>query len=158
VDVPEYILKEYLLPKNYERPKIEIGNYYLNWNDKSLGIHQKEIPELKTFLKNAITNFRIIFEVLNNIRKPKNFQKRQLPREFNPFVRILHHNEMNKISYDLYMGPDGSTFIDRLERIEINKAHGLTKGNGIPESQFNKSVIHLKWSLGELLFNRQVMD
>jgi hypothetical protein len=56
------------------------------------------------------------------------------------------------------MGPDGSTFIDRLERIEINKAHGLTKGNGIPESQFNKSVIHLKWSLGELLFNRQVMD
>jgi hypothetical protein len=158
VDIPEYILKEYLLPKNYERPKIEIGNYYLNWNDKSLGIHQKEISELKTFLKNAITHFRIIFEVLNNIRNPKNFQKQQLPRELNPFVRILHHNKMHKISYDLYMGLDGSTFIDRLERIEINKAHGLPKGNGIPESQYNKSVLHLKWSLGELLFNRQVMD
>jgi hypothetical protein len=158
VDIPEYILKEYLLPKNYERPEIEIGNYYLNWNDKSLGIHQKEISELKTFLKNAITHIRIIFEILNNIRKTKNFQKQQLPTEFDPFVRILHHNKMRKISYDLYMGPDGSTFIDRLERIEINKAHGLTKGNGIPESQYNKSVLHLKWSLGELLFNRQVMD
>lgn len=158
MEIPEYILKEYLLPKTYEKPKIEIGNYYLNWNDKSLGIHQREISELKTFLKNAITYFAIIFEVLNNFRRTKSFQKQQLSREFNPLVRILHHNRRFKISYDLYMASDGSTFIDRLERIEINKVHGLTKGNGINESQYSKSILHLKWSLGELLFNRQPMD
>lgn len=158
VDIPEYVLKEYLLPENYGKPKIEIGNYYLSWNDKSPGIPQKEVSELKTFLRNAITYFGIMFEVLNSVWKTKNFQKQQVPREFNPFVSILHHNKMRKISYDLYMAPDGSTFIDRLERIGISKVSGLTKDNGITENQARKSILHLKWTLGELLFNRQRTD
>ena len=50
------------------------------------------------------------------------------------------------------MDRDGSTFIDRLERIEIRKENELTKDNRII-----KSVLHLKWNIGELLFARQPM-
>ena len=42
------------MPKDYDRPRIVIGNYYLKWNDKSYGIPQKEVHELKRFITNAI--------------------------------------------------------------------------------------------------------
>jgi hypothetical protein len=48
-------VREHLIPKNYEKPKIEIGNYYLEWNNDSYGIYQKEISELKAFLKRVIS-------------------------------------------------------------------------------------------------------
>jgi hypothetical protein len=36
-------MERYIIPHDYEKPRIEIGNYYLKWNDKSYGISQKEI-------------------------------------------------------------------------------------------------------------------
>ena len=47
------------MPKNYEKPRIEIDNYFLKWDDdnKSYGIHPREIAELKAFLKKAIIFF-----------------------------------------------------------------------------------------------------
>ena len=53
------------------------------------------------------------------------------------------------------MAPDGSTFIDRLERIEIHKENELTKDNRVINRQYSKSVLHLKWNIGELIFARQ---
>jgi len=44
-------------PKNYYKPKIEIRDYDLKWNNESYGISQKEIPELKRFATNAIPFF-----------------------------------------------------------------------------------------------------
>lgn len=98
LDIPEHIVREYLTPKNYEKPKIEIGNYYLNWNHDSYGMQQKEVTELKLFLKNAITYFEIIFAVLNDLQKSRDLQKRRLSREFNPLVRILHNNKDHIVS------------------------------------------------------------
>lgn len=155
LDIPEHIVREYLTPKNYEKPKIEIGNYYLNWNHDSYGIQQKEVTELKLFLKNAITYFEIIFVVLNDLQKSRDLQKRRLSRELNPLVRILHNNKDHIVSYDLYMARDGSTFIDRLERIEICKENEFTKDNRIFNREYSKSVFHLKWNIGEVLFSRQ---
>jgi hypothetical protein len=147
LEIPEPVAKEHLIPMNYEKPKIEIGNYYLEWNDDSYGIYQKEISELKTFLKNAISYFGIIFEVLSDLQRSKHVGKRQLQKEFNPFILILHHNKDRTISYDLYMASDGTTLIDRLERIVIQDGTNIN-------SHFTKSPFHLKWNLGELLFNR----
>jgi hypothetical protein len=154
LQIPEPIVIEHLIPKNYEKPKIEIGNYYLEWNDDSYGIHQKEISELKAFLKNAVSYFGIIFEVLSDLQRSKNIGKRQLRKEFNPFILILHHNKDHIISYDLYMALDGTTFIDRLERIEIQRNGELLKDGINFNSHFTKPPFHLKWNLGELLFNR----
>ena len=155
MEIPEPVVKEHLIPKNYEKPKIEIGNYYLEWNDDSYGIYQKEISGLKAFLKNTISYFRIIFEVLSDLQRSKNVGKRQLQKEFNPFILILHHNKDHIISYDLYMALDGTTFIDRLERIEIQRNEELLKDGTNFNSHFTKLSLHLKWNLGELLFNRQ---
>jgi hypothetical protein len=155
LEIPESVVKEYLIPKNYEKPKIEIGNYYLEWNADSYGIYQKEISELKGFLKNGISHFGIIFELLTDLHKPKNVGKRQLHKEFNPFILIVHHNKDHIISYDLYMASDGTTFIDRLERIEIRRNEELVKDGTSINRHYTKSRIHLEWNLGELLFNRQ---
>jgi hypothetical protein len=53
--------------------------------------------------------------------------KRQLHKEFNPFILITHHIKDHTISYNLYMASDGATFIDRLESIEIQKNGELLK-------------------------------
>jgi hypothetical protein len=37
MDIPDSILKEHLTSKDYYKPKIEIQNYYLKWNDESYG-------------------------------------------------------------------------------------------------------------------------
>ena len=51
--------------------------------------------------------FGIIFELLSDLQKSKRVRKRQLYKEFNPFILILHHNKDHIISYDLYMASDG---------------------------------------------------
>lgn len=64
------------------------------------------------------------------------------------------------------MHPDGSTFIDRIEGIEpTTTAAMVTPKNDndhIVEQKVNieqkypfKPLLYLKWTLGELLFNRQ---
>jgi hypothetical protein len=55
------------------------------------------------------------------------------------------------------MGSDGSTFIDRVERIEVsnNNNHILAYKGKLPQQHDVKPTLYLKWSLGELLFNRQ---
>jgi hypothetical protein len=37
LEIPEPIIKEYLIRKNYEKPKIKIGDYYLDRNYDSSG-------------------------------------------------------------------------------------------------------------------------
>ena len=52
------------------------------------------------------------------------------------------------------MMTDGSTFIDRIEKIEIIKeANETTKK--VSHSKLFHHDLFLKWNLGELLFNRQ---
>ena len=103
LEIPESIVKEHLIPKNYEKPKIEIDNYYLEWNADSYGIYQKEISELKGFLKNGISHFGIIFELLNELHKSKHVGKRQLHKEFNPYMLIIHLIKDHTISYKMVL-------------------------------------------------------
>lgn len=53
------------------------------------------------------------------------------------------------------MASDGTTFIDRLERIEIQRNEELLKDGTNINRHYTKSRFHLEWNLGELLFNRQ---
>jgi len=49
---------------------------------------------------------------------------------------------------------NGSTFIDRLERIDIQRNELLKDSTNI-NSYFKQSQFYLKWNLGELLFDRR---
>ncbi|HZA08127.1 MAG TPA: hypothetical protein VE619_10520, partial [Nitrososphaeraceae archaeon] len=155
MDIPESILKEHLVPKEYYKPKIEIQNYYLKWNDESYGISQKEIPELKRFVTNAIPFFDMSYEVLNNLEKPKYKNKYRLYKELSPCIFISHTNKhSHTIRYELHMLSDGSTFIERIEGVEEEATTTATKNdNDITAKKANtqrrhfKPIIYLKWTL-----------
>jgi hypothetical protein len=74
LDIPQSILNDHLIPRDYYKPKIEIRNYYLKWNDESYGIPQKEIPELKRFVTNAI-HFVVASEFLSHSNLKKRLAK-----------------------------------------------------------------------------------
>ncbi|HJT48389.1 MAG TPA: hypothetical protein VJ729_09405 [Nitrososphaeraceae archaeon] len=157
LDIPESILKDHLIPKDYYKPKIEVRNYYLKWNNESYGVPQKEIPELKKFVTNAIPFFDTSYEVLNNL-KPRHRDKYSLDKGSSPRICISHkikHSHM--VRYELHMLSDGSTFIERIEGVEAT----TPKTNDIivnPQRHHFKPIFYLKWTLGELLFDRQKVE
>jgi hypothetical protein len=158
LDISETILKEHIIPKDYEKPRIEIGNYYLKWDDdKSYGIHPKEIAEFKRFLKKAIILFDTSYELLIKLEKPKYKDKYPLHTGLSPVILLSYRNKDHVVSYELYMGSDGSTFIDRAERIEVSNNNNkiIEKKGKLPHQHDVKPTLYLKWTLGELLFNRQ---
>jgi hypothetical protein len=149
LDITQATLEQYIMPHDYEKPRIEIGNYYLKWDDKSSGISQKEISELKGFLKDTIPHFDVIYELINSLETSRGKDKRRAHKELSPHIHLSQSNKDRIVRYDLYMGSDGSTFIDRTERFEI-----INKDES-GYAPYVKSELFLKWSLGELLFNRQ---
>jgi hypothetical protein len=165
LDVPQYILNEYLVPTDYYKPKIEIRNYYLKWNAESYGIPQKEINELKKFLTHAIPFFDTSYELLNRFEKAKYNDKFRLHKQ-PPNVNISYVNKYfghhNIVRYELHMHPDGSTFIDKIEGIQSTRAIVTTELDNDTElkkvdmQRYRvRPILYLKWTLGELLFNRQ---
>jgi hypothetical protein len=156
LDIPESVVKQYLAPNVYEKPRIELGNYYLKWNDASYGIHQKELSELKGFIRSAIPYLEHIYELLNQLQKSKNSKRRRIHAEFSPFVHISYHKD-EIVNYDLFMIVDGSTQIDRTEHIrtvaDIMTNRDTNRNRERP--YYNKSLSNVRWNLGELLFNRQ---
>jgi hypothetical protein len=161
LNIPQSIIKEYLVSNNYYKPNIEIGNYYLKWNDESYGIPKKEINELKKFLTNAIPFFETSYELLNSFEKAKYKEKYRLRKELSPNINISYLNKHIShyiiVRYELNMHQDGSTFIDRIEGIEAIRT---TTEDDSPaakkrDSYHVKPIFYLKWILGELLFDRQ---
>jgi hypothetical protein len=156
LDIPESVVKQYLAPNVYEKPRIELGNYYLKWNEASNGIHQKEFSELKGFIRSAIPYLDRIYELLNQLQKSKNSKRRGMHAEFSPVVHIPYHKD-EIVSYDLFMIVDGSTQIDRTEHIrtvtDIMTNTDTNRNRRRP--YYNKSLLNVKWNLGELLYNRQ---
>jgi hypothetical protein len=164
LDIPGSILKDHLIPKDYCKPKIEIRNYHLKWNDESYGIPQKEIPELKRFVTNAIPFFDMSYEVLNNLEKPRYRDKYRFDKGLSPRICIsytIKHSHI--VRYELHMLSDGSTFIERIEGVEEEEATtSKTKNDNDnivnPKRRHFKPIFYLKWTLGELLFNRQKVE
>lgn len=159
------------MTKQYQKPRIEVGNYYLKWNEeKTCGIQQNEIWELKGFLKDAIPFLKTSYEILNSLQK-SNFKSEKYHRhkELFPCLCLLHRNKDHIVSYELHMATDGSTFLDRLEKIKTIYNNVRNDDNELLTSEeeeaaangskyIKKSIIHLKWNLGELLFNRLGTD
>ena len=149
LDISESILKEYLIPKDYEKPRIEIGNYFLKWDDdnKSYGIHPREIAELNGFLRKAIILFDTSYELLSKLEKPKDKGKYPLHTGLSPKILLSYRNKDHRVSYDLHMGSNGSMFIDRVEGIEIsNNNNNILANKG-------KSLI-IKTANSETCFRR----
>lgn len=151
------IVSQYVIANGYEKPKIEIGNYYLKWNEKCYGIYPKEIVELKEFVTNVIPYFEVIYKLINSLERPRNKERFFLNKKLSPDIHFAHRNKEHLVSYDLHMISDGATFIDRTEKIEIITKDYSTFSSGVnvAKGNFDKLEIFLKSKLGQLLFNRQ---
>jgi hypothetical protein len=154
--ITEDIVAQYIISNGYEKPRIEIGNYYLEWNDKSYGIYQKEISDLKGFLKNVIPYFDAIYQLLHSLERPRCKEKYGLDKQLIPDIHLSHNNQGHLIRYHLYMKSDGSTFIDRTEKLEVvNEGEESSKKVNVRPRNHVDSGLSLEWILGQLLFNRQ---
>jgi hypothetical protein len=151
------IVSQYILANGYEKPKIEIGNYYLKWNEKCYGIYPKEIVELKEFVTNLIPYFEVIYKLINSLERPRSKERFFQNKKLSPDIHFSHRNKEHLVSYDLHMMSDGATFIDRTEKIEIITKDYTTFSTGVnvTKGNFDKLELFLKSKLGQLLFNRQ---
>lgn len=151
------IVSQYIIANGYEKPKIEIGNYYLKWNEKCYGIYPKEIVELKEFVTNVIPYFEVIYKLINSLERPRNKERFFLNKKLSPDIHFAHRNKEHLVSYDLHMMSDGATFIDRTEKIEIitKDYSAFSTEVNVAKGNFDKLEIFLKSKLGQLLFNRQ---
>lgn len=151
------IVSQYILANGYEKPQIEIGNYYLKWNEKCYGIYPKEIVELKEFVTNLIPYFEVIYKLINSLERPRSKERFFLNKKLSPDIHFSHRNKEHLVSYDLHMMSDGATFIDRTEKIEIITKDYSTFSTGVnvTKGNFDKLELFLKSKLGQLLFNRQ---
>jgi hypothetical protein len=155
--ISEDIIAQYIISNVYEKPKIEVGNYYLKWNEKSYGISQREINELKGFLIKVIPSFDIIYQLINSLERPKGKEKASTNKDIFPDIHISHRNKKFRVIYDLYMLSDGATFIERTEKLEIisKDYNKISKSHNVPKYSYNDLELYLKSKLGQLLFNRQ---
>ena len=154
--ITEDIVGQYIISNEYVKPRIEIGHYYLEWNDKSYGIYQKEMSELKGFLKNIIPYFDVIYQLLYSLERPRGKKKYGLDKRLFPDIHVSHNNQGHLISYDLYMISDGSTFINRTEKLEVvNEGEESSKKVNVRPMDQVDSGLSIEWKLGQLLFNRQ---
>ena len=155
--ISEDIIAQYIISNVYEKPKIEVGNYYLKWNEKSYGISQREINELKGFLIKVIPYFDIIYQLINSLERPKGKEKASPNKDIFPDIHISHRNKKHLVIYDLYMLSDGATFIDRTEKLEIisKDYNKISTSHNVPKDSYNDLELYLKSKLGQLLFNRQ---
>jgi hypothetical protein len=154
--ITEDIVGQYIISNEYVKPRIEIGHYYLEWNDKSYGIYQKEMSELKGFLKNIIPYFDAIYQMLHSLERPRGKKKYGLDKRLFPDIHVSHTNQGHLISYDLYMISDGSTFINRTEKLEVvNEGEESSKKVNVRPMDQVDSGLSIEWKLGQLLFNRQ---
>ena len=155
--ISEDIIAQYIISNVYEKPKIEVGNYYLKWNEKSYGIKGREINELKGFLIKVIPYFDIIYQLINSLERPKGKEKVSLNKDIFPDIHISHRNKKHLVIYDLYMLSDGATFIDRTEKLEIisKDYNKISTSHNVPKDSYNDLELFLKSKLGQLLFNRQ---
>jgi len=150
------IVAQYIISNEYVKPRIEIGHYYLEWNDKSYGIYQKEMSDLKGFLKNVIPYFDAIYQLLHSLERPRGKKKYGLDKQLIPDIHVSHNNQGHLIRYDLYMISDGSTFIDRTEKLEVvNEGEESSTKVNVRPGNYIDSGLSLEWKLGQLLFNRQ---
>ena len=151
------IVSQYILANGYEKPKIEIGNYYLKWNEKCYGIYPKEIVELKEFVTNLIPYFEVIYKLINSLERPRSKERFFQNKKLSPDIHFSHRNKEHLVIYDLHMMSDGATFIDRTEKIEIITKDYSTFSTrfNVAKGNFDKLELFLKSKLGQLLFNRQ---
>lgn len=147
MNIPDTVLKDYLVAREFVKPPIEVGNYYLEWDKTSYGIPANEIADLRKFIGNLSPYVTpVLFSAASGIQSLVSAKTRpggaaRLIQGFSPRITVSYRRE--KFSYFLSMEVDGSCSIERAEVLRDS------------ERTEKPTVLQLRWKLGELLFRRQ---
>ena len=128
--------------KDYVKPNIVVGSYYLKWDNSSYGIAQNEVAELKGILSDLLPHISsAIFDAAKEIHaviEEKAARKaRRIEELYSPELLLIRRK--GDVSYILRMKRDGTTLISRSEAVVLN----------------DKRQVCITWFLGELLFDRR---
>jgi len=146
LEIPRFAA-EHVIPRDYGKPAISIGNYYLKWDDASHGIAQKEVPELKGLISDLVPHLSsTIYEAAKEIHvaieeNAKGAEVRHI-HAFSPELLLTHRR--GDITYTLQMKRDGTTLLRRSEAVVV-----------VDDGTKKKTLLDVSWVIGELLFNRQ---
>jgi hypothetical protein len=132
---------KYPYEKDYVKPNIVVGSYYLKWDISSYGIAQNEVAELKGILSDLLPHISsAIFDAAKEIHaviKEKTARKaRRIEELYSPELLLIRRKGV--VSYILRMKRDGTLLIGRSEKVVLN----------------DKRQVCITWFLGELLFDR----
>jgi hypothetical protein len=145
LEIPR-LAAEHVIPRDYVKPDIMVGNYYLKWDDSSYGIGRREAPELRSLINDLLPYISsAIYEAAKEIHtaieeNAKGAASRRI-EALSP--ELLLTRRSGDITYTLQMKRDGATLLRRSETIIVDD--GAKK----------KTQLAVSWILGELLFNRQ---
>jgi len=144
------VIDEYLIPGDYVKPDIRVGNYFLEWDHSSYGIPEREVSSLRRFIADLAPFLStIIFEAAHGI--PRNIrggkasaskEVRKFEESFSP--RLLITRKTRDSEYILEMTPDGAATL------------GCSKIITADDDSKQARKLSLSWNLGQLLFDRQL--
>lgn len=145
------------------KPTIVIGNYFLMWHEKSLGLYSNEVIKFKNFIKNMIPYLETMMKIIDGSSSlsAKNDPVKKVIFDKGRFTLTDKYN--NQIFFILNIDNNGSTTLFREERLLINdKIYEKIKiqyGSKDIMILLNKlkefdNMVSIKWKLGDLLFDR----
>lgn len=142
MEIPNYIANEYIIPKDYIKPDIVVGNYYLKWDSSSYGIAQREMADLRSLLNELLPYISSVIydtakEIPHIIIKKTVGKAMRIDEMFSPEL-LLTRRKGGNLAYTIRMKSDGTTILTRIEKVILH----------------NKKQICITWVLGELLFRR----
>ena len=146
MNIPDSVFRDHFVPKDFVKPVIEVGHYFLEWDKASYGIPTNEIADLRKFIGQLESYMTaVLFAAASGIRGlaakvSRSSDRARLIEVFSPLVTVSYRKE--RFSYVLNMEVDGASTIERVEQIKISEKSGQSTG------------LELKSSLGVLLFRR----
>jgi hypothetical protein len=149
------IQKYYLAERCFVRPEVRISNYVLKWNEISYGIPQREVSELKAFLKEILPYilgafFKAAGQISKTIEEEVGDarQVRKIHDSFLPELQISSRRVDHE--YVLQMREDGATVISRNETVTTSSGDGHDRSS----SRIIMANLSIHSILGELVFIR----
>lgn len=151
MDIAESFLQDYLAQQIFVKPDIVLGHYSLKWDESSHGIPQKEVPELKAFLRDILPYvsgafFTAAKELSTIIEKEVGDIKkaRMVQDSFSP--ELLLSRRKADHAYTMQMRKDGTSIIKRIESVNV--------AEGPSGKQKKNNTLQLDFVVGELVFIR----
>jgi hypothetical protein len=138
---------EQVIPKDYVKPDIVAGNYYLKWDDSSYGIAHREAPELRGLINDLLPYISsAIYEAAKEIHaaieeNAKGADARCI-EALSP--ELLLTRRRGDVTYTLQMKRDGATLLRRSETIVVDDGSKKKKTHlGSGRAPLQPAKIHI---------------